>query len=132
MDDSDYENSVEFNNVTFSYFGSDEPALSNIDFTVKKGETVGIIGGTGSGKSTLINLIPRFYQAQKGEILINGRNISDYPLVQLRRKIGIVPQKAVLFKGTVRENMQWRDANASYEKYNRGFKNCTGLGFCNG
>ncbi|MDE6149269.1 MAG: ABC transporter ATP-binding protein/permease [Ruminococcus sp.] len=111
----DSQNAVEFNNVTFAYSGSDEPALSNIDFTVKKGETVGIIGGTGSGKSTLINLIPRFYQAQKGEILINGVNISDYPLVQLRKKIGIVPQKAVLFKGTVRENMQWRDKAASDE-----------------
>lgn len=129
MDDSDYENSVEFNNVTFSYFGSDEPALSNIDFTVKKGETVGIIGGTGSGKSTLINLIPRFYQAQKGEILINGRNISDYPLVQLRRKIGIVPQKAVLFKGTVRENMQWRDANASDENITEALKIAQALDF---
>ncbi len=129
MDDSDYENSVEFNNVTFSYFGSDEPALSNIDFTVKKGETVGIIGGTGSGKSTLINLIPRFYQAQKGEILINGRNISDYPLVQLRRKIGIVPQKAVLFKGTVRENMQWRDANASNENITEALKIAQALDF---
>lgn len=129
VDDSDYENSVEFNNVTFSYFGSDEPALSNIDFTVKKGETVGIIGGTGSGKSTLINLIPRFYQAQKGEILINGRNISDYPLVQLRRKIGIVPQKAVLFKGTVRENMQWRDANASDENITEALKIAQALDF---
>lgn len=129
VDDSDYENSVEFNNVTFSYFGSDEPALSNIDFTVKKGETVGIIGGTGSGKSTLINLIPRFYQAQKGEILINGRNISDYPLVQLRRKIGIVPQKAVLFKGTVRENMKWRDANASDENITDALKIAQALDF---
>lgn len=129
VDDSDYENSVEFNNVTFSYFGSDEPALSNIDFSVKKGETVGIIGGTGSGKSTLINLIPRFYQAQKGEILINGRNISDYPLVQLRRKIGIVPQKAVLFKGTVRENMQWRDANASDENITEALKIAQALDF---
>lgn len=129
MDDSDYENSVEFNNVTFSYFGSDEPALSNIDFSVKKGETVGIIGGTGSGKSTLINLIPRFYQAQKGEILINGRNISDYPLVQLRKKIGIVPQKAVLFKGTVRENMQWRDANASDENITEALKIAQALDF---
>lgn len=103
---------VEFKNVTFAYSGSDEPALSNITFAVKKGETVGIIGGTGSGKSTLLNLIPRFYQAQKGDILINGTNITEYPLEQLRRKMGIVPQKAVLFKGTVRENMQWRDKTA--------------------
>ncbi|MDO5125387.1 MAG: ABC transporter ATP-binding protein [Ruminococcus sp.] len=110
---SDSENAVEFKNITFSYNGSDEPALENISFAVKKGETVGIIGGTGSGKSTLINLIPRFYQAQQGELLINGNDIKAYPLEQLRGKIGIVPQKAVLFKGTVRENMQWRNQNAT-------------------
>lgn len=110
---SDSENAVEFKNITFSYNGSDEPALENISFAVKKGETVGIIGGTGSGKSTLINLIPRFYQAQQGELLINGSDIKAYPLEQLRGKIGIVPQKAVLFKGTVRENMQWRNQNAT-------------------
>lgn len=115
VSDNRSSNAVEFKNVTFSYNGSDEPALEDICFSVKKGETIGIIGGTGSGKSTLINLIPRFYQAQKGEILINGTNITDYPLEQLRRKIGIVPQKAVLFKGTVRENMQWRDKNATDE-----------------
>lgn len=110
---SDSENAVEFKNITFSYNGSDEPALENISFAVKKGETVGIIGGTGSGKSTLINLIPRFYQAQQGELLINDSDIKSYPLEQLRGKIGIVPQKAVLFKGTVRENMQWRNQNAT-------------------
>ena len=103
---------VEFKNVTFAYDGSEEPALTDINFAVKKGETIGIIGGTGSGKSTLLNLIPRFYQYQKGEILIDGVEITKYPFEQLRHKMGIVPQKAVLFKGTVRENMQWRNKNA--------------------
>ncbi|MBQ9375315.1 MAG: ABC transporter ATP-binding protein, partial [Ruminococcus sp.] len=114
-DEIDNDTAVEFSGVTFSYADSDEPALENITFTAKKGETIGIIGGTGSGKSTLINLIPRFYEAQSGDIIINGNNIKAYPLEQLRRKIGIVPQKAVLFKGTVRENMQWRDKTADDE-----------------
>lgn len=107
---------VEFENVTFAYGESEEPALENISFSVKKGETVGIIGGTGSGKSTLLNLIPRFYQYQKGKITVDGVEVTEYPFEQLRRKIGIVPQKAVLFKGTVRENMQWRDKNADDEE----------------
>ena len=110
------ENAVEFKNVTFAYNGSDEPSLSDISFTVKKGETIGIIGGTGSGKSTLLNLIPRFYQYQKGEVLVDGIEVTKYPFEQLRGKIGIVPQRAVLFKGTVRENMQWRDKNANDEQ----------------
>lgn len=126
---SDSVNAVEFNNVTFSYSGSEEPALTNINFSVKKGSTVGIIGGTGSGKSTLINLIPRFYQVQKGEILINGINISEYPLEQLRKKIGIVPQKAVLFKGTVRENMKWRNKNASDENITEALEIAQALDF---
>lgn len=113
---------VEFKDVSFSFSNSDEPALSNISFTVKKGETIGIIGGTGSGKSAVINLIPRFYQYQKGQILVDGTEITEYPLNQLRKKIGIVPQKAVLFKGTVRENMQWRDKSASDEEICRALK----------
>lgn len=113
IESNNSENAVQFKNVTFAYDGSDEPALTDIDFTVKKGETIGIIGGTGSGKSTLINLIPRFYQYQQGEILVDGVEVTKYPFEQLRTKIGIVPQKAVLFKGTVRENMQYRDKNAT-------------------
>ena len=105
---ADTDISVEFRNVTFAYGSSDEPALTDINFAVRKGETVGIIGGTGSGKSTLLNLIPRFYQYQSGEVLVDGVEVTQYPFEQLRRKIGIVPQKAVLFKGTIRDNMRWR------------------------
>jgi ATP-binding cassette subfamily B protein len=103
---------VEFRNVKFSYVSSERNSLDGISFTANRGETVGIIGGTGCGKSTLVNLIPRFYDVSGGEVLVNGSNVKDYPFTQLRGKIGIVPQKAVLFKGTVRENMQWRDKNA--------------------
>ena len=74
-----------------------------------KGETIGIIGGTGSGKTSLINLIPRFYDVRQGEVLVDGVDVKEYPFSQLRGMIGIVPQKAVLFKGTIRHNMQWRD-----------------------
>ena len=122
---------VEFKNVTFAYEGSDEPALTDISFSVKKGETVGIIGGTGSGKSTLINLIPRFYQYQQGEILIDHVPVTEYPFEQLREKIGIVPQKAVLFKGTVRENMQWRDKSATDEQIRSALEIAQALDFVN-
>ncbi len=107
---------VEFNNVTLRYNASAEPALENIDFSVKKGQTIGIIGGTGSGKSSLINLIPRFYDVESGEVKVDGINVKDYPLDTLREKIGMVPQKAVLFKGTLRENMQWGKNDASDEE----------------
>lgn len=120
---------VEFRNVTFAYEGSEEPALTDISFAVKKGETIGIIGGTGSGKSTLLNLIPRFYQYQKGEILIDGVEITKYPFEQLRHKMGIVPQKAVLFKGTVRENMQWRNKNASDDEIRNALEIAQALDF---
>ena len=120
---------VEFRNVTFAYEGSEEPALTDISFAVKKGETIGIIGGTGSGKSTLLNLIPRFYQYQKGEILIDGVEITKYPFEQLRHKMGIVPQKAVLFKGTVRENMQWHNKNASDDEIRNALEIAQALDF---
>lgn len=108
--------SVEFKNVSLRYKNNSEPSLDGISFTVKKGETVGIIGGTGSGKSSLINMIPRFYDAETGEVLIDGVNVKDYPLDELREKIGIVPQKAVLFKGTVRDNMRWGKNDATDEE----------------
>ena len=114
--DEKSENIVEFRNVSFMYDGAGENSLENISFTVKKGETVGIIGGTGSGKSTVISLIPRFYDATDGKVLIEGKDIKDYPLEQLRKKIGIVPQRAVLFKGTIRENMRWGKENATDEE----------------
>lgn len=110
------ENAIEFKNVSFAYNQGGENAVEGLNFDVKKGETVGIIGGTGSGKSTLVNLIPRFYDVTKGEILIDGVNVKKYPLSQLREKIGVVLQKAALFKGTVRENIRWGNENASDEE----------------
>lgn len=107
--------SVEFINVTFGYH-TDKPSLENLSFSIGKGETVGIIGGTGSGKTTLVNLIPRFYDVTEGEVLIDGVNVKKYPVEQLRNKIGIVPQRAMLFKGTIRSNMQWGKSNATDEE----------------
>lgn len=106
-DDISTDNIVEFNNVTLRYKNAGGDSLQNISFKVKRSETIGIIGGTGSGKSSLVNLIPRFYDATAGEVIVNGINVVDYPVENLRDKIGIVPQKAVLFKGTIRENIQW-------------------------
>jgi len=104
-----YENvpAVKFKDVFLSYHENSDYALENISFTVEKGQTIGIIGGTGSGKSSLVNMIPRFYDATKGLVEINGVDIKKYPLKKLRKMIGIVPQKAVLFSGTLRDNMKW-------------------------
>lgn len=96
---------VEFKDVSLKYAGSLETAIDNISFKVFKGQTIGIIGGTGSGKSSLVNMIPRFYEANSGCVLVNGVDVKEYPADVLRAKIGFVPQKAVLFKGTVRENL---------------------------
>ena len=98
---------LEFRNVSFSYKGSAQPVLQDVNFSVARGEMIGVIGGTGSGKSTLVNLIPRFYDVTEGEIRFGGMPLSKMKLSSLRDRIGIVPQKAVLFKGTLRENMQW-------------------------
>lgn len=106
---------VEFENVGLIYKGASEEALSDITFTAKKGETIGIIGGTGSGKSSVVNMIPRFYDATSGEIRINGTDIKEYRLDELRQSIGIVMQKAVLFKGTIRDNMKWGNEEATDE-----------------
>lgn len=122
---------VEFKDVTFAYNESDEPALSHVTFTAAKGETIGVIGGTGAGKSTLINLIPRFYQYQSGKLTVDGHEVSEYSFEQLRHKVGMVPQKAVLFKGTIRENMQWRDKNASDEEICRALEIAQALDFVN-
>ncbi len=105
--------SISFKNVNLRYASSSENSLEGIDFSVKKGETVGIIGGTGSGKSSLVNLIPRFYDATEGEILVNGKNIKGFDIEALRSLMGIVPQKAVLFRGTIKENLLWGNENAS-------------------
>lgn len=107
---------VEFRNVSLCYEGSSDNSLENITFKVPRGYTVGIIGGTGSGKTSLINLLPGFYKANSGEILINGKNINQISVKNLRDNIGIVPQKSVLFKGTIRENMLWGNENSSDEK----------------
>lgn len=107
---------VEFRNVSLRYANAGEDSLTGMSFAVKRGETVGIIGGTGSGKSSLVNLIPRFYDATGGEVLIGGRNADSFAPEELRMKIGVVPQKAVLFKGTIRENMQWGKSDATDEE----------------
>ncbi len=106
---------VEFKGVCFDYGNNGEYELEGITFSVNKGETIGIIGSTGSGKSTLINLIPRFYDTAKGEVFVDGANVKDYIVSDLRRKIGIVPQKSALFSGTVRENLTIGNENASEE-----------------
>ena len=107
---------VEFASMDFAYAGSSENALSQISFQAMRGQTIGIIGGTGSGKSTLVNLIPRFYDATGGRLLVDGVNVKDMPLQALREKIGIVPQKAVLFKGTLRDNIRWGKPDATDEE----------------
>ncbi len=104
---------VEFDGVTFTYPTGGAPALSDISFTLEHGKTLGIIGGTGSGKSTLIGLIPRFYDVQEGCVKVDGCDVKQYPLDTLRRKIGLVPQKALLFKGTIRKNLLWGDEGAT-------------------
>ncbi|MBS6196395.1 MAG: ABC transporter ATP-binding protein [Clostridiales bacterium] len=103
---------VVFDHVSFTYGGAREESLSDISFQAMPGEVIGIIGGTGSGKSTLVNLIPRFYDPQQGNVLVDGMNVKEYRFRPLREKIGLVPQKAVLFMGTIRENMQWRKSDA--------------------
>lgn len=109
------EKKVEFKNVTFSY-GNGESALKNITFTVLSGETIGIIGGTGSGKTTLVNLIPRFYDVTDGEVIVNGINVKDYSVSELRGNIGVAPQKAVLFNASIRDNIKWGKFGATDEE----------------
>lgn len=107
---------VEFDCVHFTYEGAKSGALNGITFRAMRGETIGIIGGTGSGKTTLVNLIPRFYDVTDGMLKVSGEDVKRYPLGQLRELVGIVPQKAVLFKGTLRENMQWGKKDATDEE----------------
>lgn len=114
------DNAIEFRNVSFSY-GEGE-ALKNVTFSIKKGETLGIIGGTGSGKSTFVNLIPRFYDATKGQVLVNGIDVKKYGIETLREKIGVVAQKTVLFKGSLRKNMQWGKEKATDEEIIKALK----------
>ncbi len=107
---------VAFCDVSAKYRGAGEASLAGISFTAGSGETIGVIGGTGSGKTTLVNLIPRLYDAFEGEVLIDGVNVKEYDAVSLRRKIGIVPQKSVLFKGSIRSNLLWGNDNATDEQ----------------
>ncbi len=103
---------VEFRNVCFSYNKDGENALSNISFSAPKGSVIGIIGTTGSGKSTLVNLIPRFYDVTSGSVLVNGEDVRNYPFETLRHKIGVVPQRSVLFSGTIKDNLKWQNPDA--------------------
>lgn len=105
--------SLRMANVAFTYPGAMRPAVAGADFSLMPGQTLGIIGGTGSGKSTLVNLIPRLYDATEGTVELFGRDVRTWPLAELRRAVGIVPQKASLVSGTIRSNLTWRDANAS-------------------
>ena len=107
---------VAFRNVSARYAGAAEDSLENISFTAQPGQTIGVIGGTGSGKSTLVNLIPGFYPVSQGQVLVDGADVRDLDAGSLRGRIGIVPQKAVLFKGTIRENLRWGNENATDEE----------------
>ena len=113
---TDAETAVEFKHVSLTYAGAGSEALTDISFSVKKGETMGIIGGTGSGKTSIVNLIPRFYDATKGGVFVDGRNVKGYTKDALREKVGIVPQKAALFAGTIAENLRWGKKEASEEE----------------
>ena len=107
---------VIFDQVSFSYPQAGADAISNISFVANRGETIGIIGGTGCGKSTVVQLIPRFYDVQSGKVCVNGVDVKDYPQGELVAKVGMIPQKAVLFEGTIRENMQWGKEDATDEE----------------
>ena len=109
--------SIEFRNVTYRYYkNSEEPVLDHINLSIEPGSTVGIIGSTGCGKTTLVSLIPRLYDTDEGEVLIDGRNVKDYSLYNLREGVGMVLQKNVLFSGTIEENLRWGNENATDEE----------------
>ena len=110
---------VRFENVGLTYKNAGAESLTDINFTAYKGQTIGVIGGTGSGKSSLVNLIPRFYDATRGRVLVCGKDVREYSLEELRRKVGVVLQKAVLFKGTIRENLLWGKEDATDEEIYR-------------
>lgn len=124
---SDESLAVEFDNVSLSYETGGDEVLTGISFAVPKGQTVGIIGGTGSGKTSLVNLIPGFYRATVGTVFVNGQNVGSQDASLLRKSIGIVPQKAVLFSGTIRENMLWGNENADDEMITEAIRAAQGL-----
>lgn len=109
-------NAVDFNHVSLTYSGAGAPSLTDIDLHVKTGQTIGIIGGTGSGKTSVVNLIPRFYDATQGNVLVFGKSVKEQDMESLRSQIAVVPQKAVLFAGTIRENMKWGKEDATDEE----------------
>ena len=106
---------VKFDHVTFTYAGAGAPSLKDISFQAMPGETIGIIGGTGSGKSTLVSLIPRFYDPQDGQVYMDGENVTEYTRKSIGEKVGIVQQRSVLFQGSIRDNLKWGDENATDE-----------------
>ena len=114
-DEGELSGDVEFRDVSAAYAGAASPSLERISFRAEPGQCIGIIGGTGSGKTTLVNLIPRLYDVSAGQVLLDGKNVEAFDLNSLRRQIGVVPQKAVLFKGTIRQNLLWGNENASEE-----------------
>lgn len=116
---SSAEGSIIFQKVSFAYAGTARPAVREAEFSVREGETIGIIGPTGSGKSTLVNLVPRFYDATQGQVLVGGHDVTRIPMAQLRQMVAVVPQKALLFTGTIQENLRWGDRNASMEEMRR-------------
>ena len=128
-DVGNYEYEVEFNGVDFAYPNTAKNAVSKLNLKVKKGETIGIIGGTGSGKSSIVNLIPRFYDATKGTVKVRGKDVKEYNVAYLRSIMGIVPQKSVLFSGSLRENMQWRKPDATDEEIFKAIKTAQGEEF---
>lgn len=121
-DNSDKKGYLTFKNVSFTYDGADVPAIKNLSFEAKPGETTAIIGGTGMGKSTIVNLIPRLYDVTEGQILVDGIDVRDYDTKVLRQKIGFVPQKAVLFSGTIDSNIAFGDANADEDRIEEAVK----------
>ena len=127
--ETDSENAVVFDHVSLTYAGAGEESLTDIDFVAPKGTTVGIIGGTGSGKSSVVNLIPRFYDATKGTVSLFGKDVTTYDKETLRNQIGIVPQKAVLFAGTIRENLCWGNENATDEDLWKALETAQALDF---
>lgn len=116
------EAALEFDRVAFAYAGAEEPSLSGITVKLRPGETLGVIGGTGSGKSTFVSLIPRFYDATSGEVKVFGRDVKEYPLAELRRLVGTVPQKAAVVSGTIRENLRWAKPDATDEELRAALK----------
>lgn len=119
QEDMKLKGDIVFRQVSFAYAGTAHPAVQDISFSVREGETVGIIGPTGSGKSTLINLVPRFYDASEGQVLVGGKDVTEIPMAVLRQMIAVAPQKALLFTGTIWENLRWGDKESSEEEIRR-------------